>query len=127
MAKLSGRLVVGQSGGPTQVINNSLVGVIEQARKQVEITGIYGSLRGITGVLEDRFVDLGQQPDSVLAGLRRTPGAALGSVRYKLQTEDYARIVHVLRAHQVRFFCYIGGNDSMDTAHKVHLAKQKEG
>ena len=127
MAKLSGRLVVGQSGGPTQVINNSLVGVIEQARKQVEISDIYGSLRGITGVLEDRFVDLGQQPDNILAGLRRTPGAALGSVRHKLQPEDYTRIIHVLRAHEVRFFCYIGGNDSMDTAYKVHLAAQKEG
>jgi len=127
MAKLSGRLVVGQSGGPTQVINTSLVGVIEQARKQAEITDVYGSLRGITGVLEDRFVDLGQQPDSVLAGLRCTPGAALGSVRYKLQPEDYTRIIHVLRAHQVRFFCYIGGNDSMDTAYQVHLAARKEG
>jgi len=127
MAKLSGRLVVGQSGGPTQVINNSLVGVIEQARKQVEVTDVYGSLHGITGVLKDNFVDLGQQPDSVLAGLRHTPGAALGSVRYKLQPEDYARIVHVLRSHQVRFFCYNGGNDSMDTAYQVHLAAQKEG
>lgn len=127
MVKLSGRLVVGQSGGPTQVINNSLVGVIEQARRQVEVTDVYGSLRGITGVLEDKLIDLGQQPDSVLAGLRRTPGAALGTVRYKLQSEDYTRIIHVLRSHQVRFFCYIGGNDSMDTAYQVHLAAQKDG
>ncbi len=109
------------------MINSSLVGVIEQASKQIEVTDVYGSLRGITGVLEEKFIDLGQQPDSVLAGLRRTPGSALGSVRYKLQQEDYVRIIQVLRAHQVRFFCYIGGNDSMDTAYQVHLAAQKDG
>jgi 6-phosphofructokinase 1 len=124
---LKGKLVVGQSGGPTQVINNSLVGVIEEATTHDEITGIYGSLRGIGGVLNDRLVDLARESRETLALLRRTPGAALGTVRYKVRPEDYARIVEVLSAHDVRFFCYIGGNDSMDTAHKVHLAAQEMG
>ena len=124
---LKGKLVVGQSGGPTQVINNSLVGVIEEALASDQVTGVYGSLRGITGVLDNRLVDLARESKATLALLRRTPGAALGTVRYKVQPEDYARMVEVFCAHGVRFFCYIGGNDSMDTAHKVHLAAQEMG
>jgi 6-phosphofructokinase len=122
-----GKLVVGQSGGPTQVINSSLVGIIEEALVNQSITGIYGSVRGISGVLNERFVDLGRESRETLVLLRQTPGAALGTVRYKLVPEDYGRIVEILRAHDVRFFCYIGGNDSMDTAHKVHLAAQEMG
>ena len=122
-----GGLVVGQSGGPTQVINSSLVGVIEEAVRHKEITGVYGSLRGITGVLNDNFVDLARESKETLALLRRTPGAALGTVRHRLEPDDYERIVKVLSAYDVRFFCYIGGNDSMDTAHKVHLAAQEMG
>jgi 6-phosphofructokinase len=124
---MKGKLVVGQSGGPTSVINSSLVGVIEQAMGQDEITGVYGSLRGITGVLADSFVDLVHESPETLALLRRTPGAALGTVRHKLQPEDYARIIEVFCAHDVRVFVYIGGNDSMDTAHRVHLAAQEAG
>jgi 6-phosphofructokinase len=127
LAKLRGNLVVGQSGGPTSVINSSLVGIVEQAIEQEEVTGVYGSLRGIAGVLTDNFVDLTRESPETLTLLRRTPGAALGTVRYKLQPEDYVRLVNVFRAHGVRFFCYIGGNDSMDTAHKVHLAAQEIG
>ena len=123
----SGRLVVGQSGGPTSVINGSLVGVIEEAKAQAGVTGVLGSLRGISGVLQEQFVDLARESQETLDVLRRTPGSALGTVRYKLQHEDYARIVDVFRAYEVRFFVYIGGNDSMDTAHKVHLAAQEQG
>jgi 6-phosphofructokinase 1 len=109
------------------VINGSLVGVIEEAKAQAGVTGVLGSLRGITGVLQEQFVDLARESQETLEVLRRTPGSALGTVRYKLQPEDYARIVDVFRAYGVRFFCYIGGNDSMDTAHKVHLAAQAQG
>jgi 6-phosphofructokinase 1 len=109
------------------VINNSLVGVIEEAVQQERVTGVLGSLRGISGVLQDRFVDLARESQETLDLLRRTPGSALGTVRYKLQAEDYGRIVEVFRAYDVRFFCYIGGNDSMDTAHRVHLAAQELG
>ncbi|MBL7199850.1 MAG: 6-phosphofructokinase [Anaerolineae bacterium] len=127
MAGLVGRLVVGQSGGPTQVINNSLVGVIEEALAHDQVTGVYGMLRGIAGVLNESFVDLARESKGTLALLRRTPSAALGTVRYKLKPEDYARIVEILRIHNIRFFCYIGGNDSMDTAHRVHLAAREMG
>jgi len=127
LAALRGALVVGQSGGPTAVINSSLVGVIEQALAEEQVTAVYGSLRGIQGVLRDRFIDLGRESSQTLSRLRRTPGAALGTVRYKLRPEDYERVVEVLRGHDVRFFCYVGGNDSMDTAHQVHLVAQRMG
>lgn len=109
------------------MINNSLVGVIEEALKSEQVTGVYGSLRGITGVLDNRLIDLARESKATLSLLRRTPGAALGTVRYKVKPEDYARMVEVFRAHDIRFFCYIGGNDSMDTAYKVHLAAQEVG
>jgi 6-phosphofructokinase len=124
---MRGKLVVGQSGGPTQVINSSLVGVIDEALAHTEITDIYGSLRGITGILSDRMVDLRRESRATLDRVRRTPGAALGTVRYKLQAEDYARVVTVLAAHDVRYLLYIGGNDSMDTAHQVHQAALQMG
>jgi 6-phosphofructokinase 1 len=82
---------------------------------------------GIRGLLDLDLVDLAQESEETLSLLRHTPGAALGTIRYKLQHMDYGRVLSVLRAHNVRFFCYIGGNDSMDTAHRVHLAAQEEG
>jgi 6-phosphofructokinase len=109
------------------VINSSLIGVIEQASEEDRVTAVYGSLRGIQGVLADRFIDLARESPDTLSRLRRTPGAALGTVRYKLCPEDYERVVEVLRGHGVRFFCYVGGNDSMDTAHRIHLVAQRMG
>jgi 6-phosphofructokinase len=109
------------------VINSSLVGVVEQALQEEHVTAVYGSLRGIEGVLMDRFIDLARESPQTLGRLRRTPGAALGTVRYKLRPEDYERVVEVLRVHDVRFFCYVGGNDSMDTAHRIHLVAQQLG
>lgn len=114
-----GNLVVGQSGGPTAVINNSLVGVIHEAMQHDEIGGIYGMLYGIAGVLNEEFTDLRKEPAKVLADLRNTPAAALGTVRYKVTNKDYDRLVDVLQAYDIRYFIYIGGNDSMDTTHKI--------
>ena len=122
-----GNLIVGQSGGPTSVINNSLVGVVHEAMEHAEIDGIYGMLHGISGVLDEEIVDLRKERPETLEGLRGTPASALGTVRYKVSTEDYGRIVEALRAHDVRYVCYIGGNDSADTSHKVHLAAQQAG
>ena len=122
---MKGKAVVGQSGGPTAVINSSLAGVIQEALRHSEIEAIYGAINGIKGVLEEEFVDLGQEPAEVLEGLRRTPGAALGSIRYKVKEGDYERILQVFKAHNIRYFFYIGGNDSMDTAMKLDsLAKE---
>ena len=116
---LKGTMVIGQSGGPTAVINASLAGAVLEAKRRPEIEGIYGSLDGILGVIHENMIDLGRERPDVIEGLRSTPSAVLGSCRYKLSDEDYERILAVFRAHDVRYFFYIGGNDSMDTAHRL--------
>lgn len=122
--KIKGNLIVGQSGGPTAVINSSLCGVIQEAQKHSQIQNIYGMLNGVQGLLEGKIIDLGRQKTSIIEGLKRTPAAALGSCRHKLSAEDYNRILDIFKAHNIRYFLYIGGNDSMDTAHRVEqLAK----
>jgi len=128
---LKGNCVVAQSGGPTTVISSSVCGVVQEAARHPDVfTGIFGAHNGILGVLEERLFDLGREPQENIEGLRRTPSAALGSCRYKLKDldksrADYERILEVFKAHNIRYFFYIGGNDSMDTADKVnHLAAQ---
>ncbi len=116
---LKGTMVIGQSGGPTAVINASLAGAVLEAKRHAEIEGIYGSLDGILGVIHENMTDLGRERPEVIEGLKSTPSAVLGSCRYKLSAEDYERILAVFRAHDVRYFFYIGGNDSMDTAHRL--------
>jgi 6-phosphofructokinase len=124
--KLLGNLIVGQSGGPTAVINSSLQGVIEEARRHPEIKGIYGMLNGIEGVLNENIIDLRKQLGLTIKGLSSTPSAALGSCRHKLSPDDYAKILNVLRAHNIRYFFYIGGNDSMDTSHRISQIAGRE-
>jgi 6-phosphofructokinase 1 len=125
MVKLRGKAVVAQSGGPTAVINASAAGVIETALKNPNVfTGVYGSLNGILGVLREELLDLGKEDPKEIARLKRSPSAALGSCRHKLKDlgkdrADYERILEVFKAHDIRFFFYIGGNDSMDTADKL--------
>ena len=125
------KVVIAQSGGPTAVINSSLLGVVEACRSYPERFGqIYAAYHGIEGVLREEFIDLSAQPEEELALLRTTPAAgAIGTCRYKIkpeQTEDLERIIEVFRMQEVGFFFYIGGNDSMDTANRVsELAQQK--
>jgi 6-phosphofructokinase 1 len=123
-------LIVAQSGGPSPVINNSLRGLVETALDLDAIGTVYAGWHGIEGVLKEELLDLTAQPREEIALLRTTPAAgSIGTCRYKLrpkQTEDFDRILDVFRAHDVGYFCYIGGNDSMDTAHKVaRLASQR--
>ncbi len=125
--KLKGNLIAGQSGGPTAVINSSLCGVIKEAQKHREIANIYGMVHGIQGLLEENIIDLGRQKPEVIEGLRSTPSAALGSCRYKLKDEDYKKILEIFKKYNVRYFIYNGGNDSMDTAHKVGELAKSEG
>ena len=124
-------LVVAQSGGPSPVINNSLRGIVEQARELAEIGTVYGARHGIEGVLKEELIDLSAQPAEEIALLRFTPAAgSIGTCRYKLkpeQKEDFDRTIEVLRAHDVGYFLYIGGNDSMDTANKVAQLAQQRG
>jgi len=124
-------LLVAQSGGPSPVINNSLRGLIDMAQDLPEIGTIYAGWHGIEGVLKEELLDLSAQDPQEIALLRTTPAAgSIGTCRYKLrdhQTEDFDRVVEVLKAHNVGYFCYIGGNDSMDTANKVALMAQEKG
>lgn len=127
MAKLRGTAVVAHGGGPTAVINASLAGVIEERQQHHEITALYGARYGIKGVLEEDFIDLDREDPELVELIGRTPGSALGSCRYKVKEGDYDRILEVFKAHDVRYFFYTGGNDSMDTALKVaQLARQKD-
>jgi 6-phosphofructokinase 1 len=124
MKPLHGACIVAQSGGPTSVINASLLGVIQAAMKFPAINRVLGALNGIQGLLQERLIDLGQEDPHQLEHLRYTPSSALGSCRYKLASpeeneQDYQRLLAVFRKYQVRYFFYIGGNDSMDTCLKV--------
>ncbi len=117
-------VVVAQSGGPTPVINSSLRGVVEMCRAMPDKFGaVYAGFHGIEGVLKEELIDMSAQPAEEIALLSATPAAgAIGTCRYKLkahQTEDFDRVLAVLKAHDVGYFFYNGGNDSMDTAHKV--------
>ncbi|MBQ1337940.1 MAG: diphosphate--fructose-6-phosphate 1-phosphotransferase, partial [Thermoguttaceae bacterium] len=116
-------LVVAQSGGPTCVINSSLRGVIDAAREFDAIGDVYGANHGIEGALKEEFLNLSAQPEDEIALLRYTPVAgSIGTCRYKLkswQNEDFERVVEVFKAHNVGYFLYNGGNDSMDTANKI--------
>src|SRR5690606_10910081 len=120
-----------QSGGVTAVINASACGVIETARKHKERIGnIYAGRHGIIGALTEDLIDTGKEPARAIAALRYTPGGAFGSAHYKLKGIDenraeYERLIEVFRAHDIGYFFYNGGNDSMDTAHKVSLISQK--
>ena len=132
MKKLVGACIVGQSGGPTAVINASVQGVVETAMKSGCITRVLGAAYGIKGVLDDKLYDLGKEDATELALLKHTPSSALGSCRYKLadpdkDDTDYKRILEIFKKYDVRYFFYNGGNDSMDTCNKISKYMQKVG
>ena len=123
--KLIGKMVIGQSGGPTVVINQSLVGAVLAARSQPNITGILGARHGIAGILKEDFIDLTTQSVEQLELVATTPAAALGSVRLKPGKAECEKVFEVFRKNDVRYFFYIGGNDSAETAHIIaEMAKQ---
>ncbi len=127
MPNRKGNALVGQSGGPTAVINQSLVGVVEACRREERIGTVIGARNGVRGILEERLVDLSRETQETLEAVARTPCSALGSVRSKPTEDDCHRILEVLRAHDVRYFFYIGGNDSAETAHLLDGIAQKDG
>ncbi len=124
-------VVIAQSGGPTPVINNTLRGIIDTCKLYPDTFGdIYAGHHGIEGVLKEELIDLGAQDPDEIALLRTTPAAgSIGTCRYKLkknQEADFDRVIEVFKAHDIGYFFYIGGNDSMDTAHKVaQLANER--
>ena len=125
-------VMIAQSGGPSPVINNSLRGIIETCLQYPnKFETIYGAFHGIEGILREELIDLSVQPQEEIALLRTTPAAgAIGTCRYKLksnQKEDFNRIVEVFKVHNIKYFFYIGGNDSMNTANKISLLAQQNG
>src|SRR5688572_10650118 len=120
MSAPRGNALIGQSGGPTHVINQSLVGLIEAAVGSDRITGVYGAIHGIKGVLEDKLIDLRAQSKATLDAVAKTPGAGLRSVRKKPTREECDQALAAFRKHDVRYFFYIGGNDSAETAHLLN-------
>ena len=122
-----GNMVIGQSGGPTVVINQSLVGAVLEARKHKRvIQNVYGALHGVQGVLRQELIDLTGEPKENLERVGLTPSSALGSVRKKPTADECRAMFNVLRAHDVHYFFYIGGNDSAETAHIVSQVAQAE-
>ncbi|MDC3103443.1 diphosphate--fructose-6-phosphate 1-phosphotransferase [Acidimicrobiaceae bacterium] len=113
-----GKAVIGQSGGPTAVINRSLVGFIKEATSQ-EYEEVLGARHGLSGMLSEDFVDLSKLSDSQLYGIAKTPAAALGSVRKKPTEEDIEKLISIFEKQNIRYFFYIGGNDSAETANLV--------
>ena len=123
---LSGNGVVAQSGGPTAVINNSVCGVVQEwLKKQLQGT-LYGAVNGIEGIINKDLINLSSQTSEFISGLRYTPGAAIGSCRYKVKEDDYLKIIDIFKELNIRYFFYIGGNDSMDTANKIYQLAKNE-
>jgi len=125
MASIKGNAVVAQSGGPTTVINSSACGVIQEAIGSPAIDRVFGATNGILGVLKEDLFDISAEKAETIEALKQTPAAAIGSCRHKLKSlaeskADFERIVDVFKAHDIRYFFYAGGNDSMDTADKVN-------
>lgn len=132
MEKLIGACILGQSGGPTSVINASAAGVFIEALKQDCITDVYGAKHGIRGILNEEFYDISKEDIKELELLKTTPSSSIGSVRYKLANpevddSDYKRILEVFKKYNIRYFFYNGGNDSMDTCNKISKYMAKSG
>lgn len=127
-AKIEKRnMVIAQSGGPSMVINQSLVGAVEAAKGCKLIGKIYGAKHGIDGIIGENFVDMRKLSSKALGEVARTPSSALGSVRRKPTEEDCAKIFDVLRKLEVGYFFYIGGNDSAETVHIVNALAKANG
>ena len=132
MSQLKGACIIGQSGGPTSVINASAYGAIKTALESDCITKVLGARHGIKGVLDDDLIDMGKEDPKELELMKYTPSSALGSCRYKLKDPDeddtdYKRILEIFKKYDVRYFFYNGGNDSMDTCNKISKYMLKNG
>ena len=122
-----GNLLVMQSGGPTHVINQSLAGVFKEAERSQAFERVLGTDHGVRGLLDGKFVDLSAQPKSVWSAIARTPGAALGTARRKLSSDDVPVVFEALQRHGVTCLVSIGGNDSAENAHRFYLEAEEKG
>ena len=120
MSRLKGKVLVAQGGGPTAVINQSVIGVALEARKFSQVTAVYGAVHGVRGILNENFVDLSRETSHNLERVANTPSSALLSTRDKPDEDYCARMFKVMQAHDVRYFFYVGGNDSSDTVRIIN-------
>ena len=125
--KSLGNVLIGQSGGPTAVINQSLVGIVETCRESAKIDRVLGAVHGIQGLLTGRIIDLGREKKRLLEDVANTPSSALRSVRKKPTPEECREILHKIEELDVHAFFYIGGNDSAETAHLIDQMAREEG
>jgi 6-phosphofructokinase 1 len=125
MASFKGNAVIGQSGGPTSVINQSLVGVVQEVKKSGHIDKLLGARHGVRGIVDEKFISLKEVSDELLERIALSPAAALGSTRDKPDQAYCEKLFNIFKKNNVRFFFYIGVNDSADTARIVQeLGKQ---
>ncbi len=122
-----GNMLIAQSGGPSAVINQSLVGAVMEAKKHADVGKIYGARHGIMGILGEDFIDLRKETSATLENVAATPSSALGSVRQKPTADDCKAMFEIMRRYNVRYFFYIGGNDSAETAHIVNEESERQG
>jgi 6-phosphofructokinase 1 len=120
MSRLEGKVLVAQGGGPTAVINQSVVGVTLEARKFTQVKAVYGAIHGVQGIVKEDFLDLTRETTHNLEQVARTSSSALLSTRDKPDDEYCARMFKVMQKHDVRYFFYVGGNDSSDTVRIVN-------
>jgi 6-phosphofructokinase 1 len=124
---LKGNAIIGQSGGPTSVINASLAGIITAAKEFEGIERILGMRFGIEGFMADNIIELDKEPAEVINGLKRTPSSGLGSCRHKLSDDDLPVIGEILRKQDIHYIFMIGGNDTMDTIHRIEEYAKEQG
>ena len=127
MSRLTGKAVIAQGGGPTAVINQSMVGAALEARKFPEVTAVWGALHGVRGIVDEAFVNLSEATRHNLERVAQTTSSTLGSTRDKPDAAYCDRIFKVFKKHNIRYFFYIGGNDSSDTVRIVHEHAGREG
>ena len=124
---VSGNMLIAQSGGPSMVINQSLVGAVLEAKRHKQIKNIYGALHGIKGILSENLIDLRKESLETLNAVAATTSSALGTVRKKPSAEDCKAIFAILHKYEIRYFFYIGGNDSAETTHIINEEARKAG
>jgi 6-phosphofructokinase 1 len=124
---MRGKVIIAQGGGPTVVINQSLVGAILELRKFPGITRVWGALHGVQGIIKGKFLDLSEAEDTNLEKVALTPSAALGSTRNKPDIKNCQSILNVFQKHNVRYFFYIGGNDSSETVRIIKEYADQQG
>ena len=127
MSRLEGKVLVAQGGGPTAVINQSVVGVTLEARKFTQVKAVYGAIHGVQGIVTEEFLDLTRETTHNLERVAQTPSSALLSTRDKPDQEYCARMFKVMRKHDIRYFFYVGGNDSSDTVQIVNQQAEEAG